>query len=401
MKNFRTVWLLIYSLAMFFPAACTQADQLPGLTVREGQFYKDGKPFRGIGINYFTALVRMTGIEGGPANLTDTSSFQGLETLKTYEIPFVRFCAGGFFPKDWDLYLNDKAAYFAAFDRLVAKAEKCNIGLIPSLFWYFATIPDLVGDPVDQWGNPDSKTIAFMRQYTTEVVSRYRNSPAIWAWEFGNEYLHAADLPTPESGRGWVIPELGTPGERTARDKMVRKNVYIAYRIFAETVRALDAARPVFSGDAMTRSCAFHNHTETNWIPDSAAEWTQMFLQDNQAMSALSAHFYYYDASEKQDAGVAEYGPAAQMKLLMEISREAGKPLWIGEFGPVNRARSPAEERQQFETMLGLIESNQVPLSALWNFDFEHKDQVIWNITTTNRRAYMLDALRNANRRIK
>ena len=70
------------------------------------------------------------------------------------------------------------------------------MSIVPSFFWHTACLPDLVGEPRNQWGNPDSKTIAFMRQYTRDVVSRYANSPAIWIWEFGNEYDLAADCPT-------------------------------------------------------------------------------------------------------------------------------------------------------------------------------------------------------------
>jgi hypothetical protein len=37
---------------------------------------------------------------------------------------------------------------------------------------------------MDQWGNPESKVHEWMREYVREVVTRYRNSPAIWAWRF-------------------------------------------------------------------------------------------------------------------------------------------------------------------------------------------------------------------------
>ena len=43
---------------------------------------------------------------------------------------------------------------------------------------------------------------------------------------------------------------------------------------------------------------------------------------------------------------------------------------------------------------------NEVPLSALWNFDFKHVDQTLFNITEDNHRAYMLDALQQANREL-
>ena len=53
-------------------------------------------------------------------------------------------------------------------------------------------MPKIVGEAPSQMGNPQSKTTAFMKTYTREVVSRYKDSPAIWGWEF-------ATLRTPSS----------------------------------------------------------------------------------------------------------------------------------------------------------------------------------------------------------
>ncbi len=374
----------------------------PGLTVQDGQFYKDGQPIRAVGLNYFSAFFRKLGQEGGEPNLDDRSYREGFETLASYEIPFVRFCAGGFFPNEWASYQNDKEAYFKALDQLVADAEEVGLGLIPSLFWFYSTVPDLVGEPLDQLGNPESKTHAFIRQYTTEVVSRYKDSPAIWGWEFGNEYLHEADLPQPEMGRGWTNPEFGTPAVRTAHDKMYRKNVWVAYQTFADTIRAIDPSRPIFSGDVMPRPASFHNWTEATWDIDSPDEWRLIFLKDNEAMSGLSTHLYYYSKQEEsQDSGLMGFGPEEQVPFMMEISRESGKPLFVGEFGPAPKDKTLEEERRQFELLLDLMVKNEVPLSALWNFDFEHVDQKHFNITENNHRAYMLGALQEANREIK
>lgn len=380
-------------------AGCTSVP--PGLTVRDGQFMKDGTPFRGVGINYMTAFIRKLGLEGGTANLADNSYRPGFETLRAHDIPFIRFSVGGFFPNEWAVYKNDKEAYFEALDRLVADAEECGLGLIPSLFWFYPTVPDLVGEPIDQWGNPDSKTHAFMRQYTVEVVSRYKDSPAIWAWEFGNEYIHEADLPQPELGRGWIVPDFGTPAHRTAHDKMFRKNIYAAYQAFAETVREIDSYRPVLSGDTMPRPTAYHNFHDGSWGIDTPAEWEEMFRQDNASMDALSAHFYYFSLEdEHHDGGVMEYGPEKQLPFMMEISRRANKPLWIGEFGPQAKSKTIEEERRQFEFLLNLMVETEVPLFALWNFDLEHVDQAHWNIMEDNHRAYMLDVLQEANRKL-
>ncbi|MDE2658099.1 MAG: hypothetical protein OSB61_11640, partial [Verrucomicrobiota bacterium] len=47
----------------------------------------------------------------------------------------------------------------------------------------------------------------------------------------------------------------------------------------------------------------------------------------------------------------------------------------IGEFGSQAKDKTLEEERRQFEFLLNLIVTNQVPLPTLWNFDFEHVDQ--------------------------
>jgi hypothetical protein len=48
---------------------------------------------------------------------------------------------------------------------------------------------------------------------------------------------------------------------------------------------------------------------------------------------------------------------------------------------------------------LHTIEQAGVPLAALWVFDLKQQDKD-WNITATNDRAYMLQAIADANRRL-
>ena len=184
----------------------------PGLYVRNGVLTKDGQPYRGIGVNYFDCFLRVLG------NGTNTSYDAGFRKLAEYHIPFARFCATGFWPRDMQLYQTNRAEYFRRLDGVVRSAELRGVGLIPSLFWLPACVPDLVGEPLDQWANPQSKTIAWMRNYVREVVTRYKDSPAIWAWEFGNEYSLHANLPNPKTHRAPVYPALGMATERSELD---------------------------------------------------------------------------------------------------------------------------------------------------------------------------------------
>jgi hypothetical protein len=145
----------------FVPEAMGKESQ-PGqdppaiVVAPNGVILKDGRPWRGIGINYFSAFNRLI------VNGDDVSSFSGLEVLAKHKIPFIRFACCGFWPNDWNLYRTNKSEYFRRMDRLVTEARNRNIGLIPSLFWYDACISDVVMEPRNQLGNPSSKTIAFM-----------------------------------------------------------------------------------------------------------------------------------------------------------------------------------------------------------------------------------------------
>ena len=67
----------------------------------------------------------------------------------------------------------------------------------PFTLWHLGTVAELMGEEPSRLGDPSSKSIGFIERYTTEMVQRYNNSPAIWGWEFGNEANLGVDLATP------------------------------------------------------------------------------------------------------------------------------------------------------------------------------------------------------------
>lgn len=374
-------------LALF---AATIASAAPlGLEVRDGILLKDGRPCRAVGANYFSLFARLL---QRPA---DESSLTNLAQLARADIPFVRFMCGGFWPVEQKLYLTNRAEYFARLDRVVRCAESNRIGLIPSLFWNMATVPDLVGEPLDQFGNPDSKTIAFIRSYTAEVVRRYQNSPAIWAWEFGNEYNLALDLPNAREQRPPVWPQLGTPRERTARDELKFAQLRTAFGEFGRTIRQFDPTRPIISGNGLPRASAWHNLNEKSWKADTAAQFGEMLRRDNpDPMNILSVHVY------REEKG--GYPGGAQsidevVGLASNVAAQAGKPLFIGEFGAQRQIGSRAEQEAVFREFLAAIARHRVPLAAFWVFDLDSQDKD-WNINFHNDRAFLLDLVTAFNR---
>jgi cellulase (glycosyl hydrolase family 5) len=378
--------------------SCGRADEAGpsirplGLVVEGGILNKDGMPYRGIGVNYFNAFLRTLTKPG------DDTYRQGFQTLRQqYDIPFIRFNAGGFWPSNWKLYLEDKQRYFALMDAFVQEAEDQGLGLIPSLFWYYACVPDLVGEPMDQWGNPQSKTHAFMRAYVGEVVGRYKDSPAVWAWEFGNEYLLTVDLPGPEQGLPKIVPQFGTPPERSPRDKMQRLWVETAYQEFAKAVRALDPHRLLITGDALPRACAHHLQTERAWKKDTRRQWTRMLLRSSpDRFGCVSIHVYPQRDGEYFPEQV---GLRTLLGVCHDAAATAGKPLFVGEFGAC-RELGQEQARARLDELLDALLQLKIPLAALWVYDLPHQDKTC-NVTADNDRAYMLDALRAANTAIQ
>src|SRR6185312_8662051 len=177
------------------------------------------------------------------------------------------------------LYVTNRDEFFRRFDRVVQSAQAHGIGMIPSLFWFDSTVPDLVGEPVSEWGNPKSRTQRFMREYVREVVTRYRNNPTIWGWEFGNEYALGACLPNAKENRPAVVPELGTPATRSARDDLTFSIVREAYEDFATEVRKHDPRRMIVTGDSLVRASAWHQEHETNWTTDTPKQFAEMLTR--------------------------------------------------------------------------------------------------------------------------
>lgn len=377
MRVLGTVGAVWAAVTMVMPSQAAKPAPPLGLTVgQDGVLRKDGRPYRGIGVNYFDAFYRHL------VKPEDTTYEAGFQALEAAHIPFCRLCGGGFWPNDQRLYQQDKAEFFRRFDAVVRSAERHHVGLIPSLFWNAATVPDLMGEPVSAWGDPASKTRAYMRAYVRDVVTRYRTSPALWGWEFSNEMNLGADLPNASEHRPSVVPSLGTPATRTAKDEWSYALMRATFAAFAREVRRYDAHRLIDTGDGLPRPAAWHNETEKTWIPDTPEQWAQVLRLDNpDPVSAVSVHAYDQDEPFLRRAAA--------------IARRLHKPLFVGEFGAPG---PPSESRAGFATFLTAIEQEKVPLAAVWVFD---RAGDTFSITPTNDRAYQLQALTAANARLQ
>ncbi|MBM3290785.1 MAG: glycoside hydrolase family 5 protein, partial [Candidatus Hydrogenedentes bacterium] len=301
---------------------------------------------------------------------------------------------------DMKLYAENRDEYFARLNAVVKCAEENGVGLVPSLFWHNACLPDLVGEPRNQWGNPESRTIAFMREYTREVVSRYVQSPAIWMWEFGNEYDLAVDLPNAADHRPGVNVNAGTPPSRSEADDLRFDMAAVAFREFAATVRAIDPHRPITTGNSLPRPASYHQRAELKWTADTREQFVEQLIAFNpDPCNTLSVHIYPPDHEKRFSQSTTSYDEI--LALCMDASRTSGKPLFVGEWGARDDAEGPARDaarRDNFE-LITAIDRNNVPLAALWVYDFPEQDSFA-NVTSANGRKYLLKAVELANHRI-
>jgi len=358
-----------------------------GLYVEDGALMRNGAPFRAMGINYCSAWHDVL---KDPETLEVAEGFRILK--QDYGIPFVRLNGGPFAHTGWKLYVEDPEEYLRRFDVLVKHAEAQGIGLIPSLFWFVVTMPDLQDEPVSALGDPNSKCRAFMRQYIRDIVGRYKDSSAIWGWEVGNEWMLFADLPK----LAHLPPKkIGSKEERTAADKLLRPMILDAYEDFYKTVREIDPARIIVTGDSIARPSAWHNRNEDRWAQDSKAQWTEVFLADTPDCYEVASFHLYAEAEKsyfkKKDLPMEDFVTEA-----VGISRSDNKVIWCGELGMPGTDKA---SREMFFRMMHAVEKNTIEISAIWNFKPTGSFQSDWDISPTNERAYMLDAVKALNER--
>lgn len=354
---------------------------LLGLWQTNGVLFKGAQPYRGVGANYFDLFLRVL---HEPTNRT---SIAGLERLGRAGIPFVRF-AVAFNEADWKIFLDQPGEFLRRLDSVVQAAERANVGLIPSFFWSFMSFPDLANERRDQWGNADSKTSALMRQIVREIVERYKNSTALWAWEFGNEPNLDADLPN--------AAQFRKPGG-TERDDLTSQAMVVMLREFGKEVRRHDPHRLIIAGHSHPRASAWHNSAEKSWKADNKEQTLEILRRDNPApLDTIAIHIYADQPVWKETAAWAK-DHAEYLLAVRQLSQEMKRPVFVGEFGLASNGEAE-DPKAEFERLLASLDQGQVDLAAFWIFDLESQSRD-WSVTFENARAFMIKLTAEANRR--
>jgi hypothetical protein len=227
-----------------------------------------------------------------------------------------------------------------------------------------------------------------MRRFVGDVVERYKDSSALWAWEFGNEPNLAMDLPN--------AAEFRPPGGG-AGDDLNSAQVLSAVSEFAREVRRHDATRPMFSGNSHPRSAAWHNTKERSWTVDTKEQFREILRRDNpDPLDTITVHLYG-NVPVQKDMGAWAVDRSDWLATVQDIARQARKPLFVGEFGLPGKGDQP-ETQATFKELLAQMEQARVPIAAFWVFDFGPQSDD-WSVQFDNSRSFMIPLTAEANRR--
>lgn len=300
-----------------------------GLQVKNGTVTLNGRPYRGVGVNFFPALsLCLDRVVYGDTR-TDVEDY--IRKLAEAGIPCMRVMFGVFYGEYVHLWADSdkRSKYHEACDLLVSLAEKYRIGIIASLFWNVNAFCDYAGDALDLIADPDSRSTKLRFEYVRDIVCRYRSSPAIWAWEIGNELNLACEMTDTEF--------TTSKGERTPfRTEFLTEY----YKLIGKAVRECDPYRMLTGGDAAprTNSMALYRSVGRVAEPENTRE-------DNRA-----ALMWYTPAP--LDTVSVHYPELRLIKEYSELARELNIALYVGEFhgklfvNPLD-ALSPADSPEE------------------------------------------------------
>jgi hypothetical protein len=311
-----------------------------------------------MGLNKFELFEQYLGLKRVYG--TATNAIQSMDDAKKYGFRYMRINAGGYCASDFAGWQQDPDTWWSAFDQMVADASARGIALIPDIAWNEWAFPDLAGEPLAKLFDTTSKTNQLVKQYASQLVSRYKNNPAILFWELGNELNLGADLDqTVQAG------DSCNKGAASAADDYTTDQMIAYVADLAAFIKSIDPHHQISSGYSRPRPYAQHLRASPQWLKadftrDSFSQM-ESYLRDTYPANVdlISVHMYPSTAAT----------PDWTISDLQKAAANIGKPMFVGEFGQYDANGNWETETPFVDNVLAHIMSARTPYSAPWRWE--------------------------------
>lgn len=358
--NIRKVtYIILFILLMFISLTNVNASNYGVRVNSDGTLSLNGKYFKAMGLND----VDLVWDEG---KYTDSD----FEILSNNKIPFIRVAFGGWWPKVYGWYYEDPDKYFKITDAIIKKAEEKEVGIIIDFFWNNQSFFYYHKNQRSDMGNPNSKSVIEAKKFVDKIINRYKDSPAVWGYEIGNEYNLAVDLYRPDSGIRFTITK-DDPSADITKDYFTTNELSVFYTEIASEIRFLDSDRFITTGDAAarkhsyslysaTKDIYFNNHKswKENWSVTTNYKDMISKLNPN-PVNTISTHLYtgYFKSGGSISGGTFD----EYLKIYIDKAKEMKKGLYVGEFdGPCSSASDGGK------SAIKAIKNSSIQLSSPW-----------------------------------
>lgn len=399
------------------PGASAAATAGPDdvLSLRDGRFHLDGRPFAEISFNKFDLMWSLYHeLEAGRALDADNPMVKaqenalrnlnslGFRSIRIFAFPWGNGAAAKYRDETTRLRI------LAALDKTVELCRKHRIGLVWSLSaGSFTDESTTLAELCANREGPNRKVLA---DYLDEVIARYRTNPAVLMWEVHNELTLEADLPLPNGHTG-----------RSPHPTLAE--VARFYDDIARHIKSRDPLRLVNNGGSVPREFQWNLSQGRGWKRDTAGEQAQCFesLFHGSAIDVIDIHYYLQDQPGMLVAGEDGKDRWLGLSDYLGMARRTGKPLMIGEIGraPVAAdqtefwSRTPGYFRSLADTeaamrwiqpLLDEMVAAGIPLSYWWTYQSDRamdaNDPLSFHVSL-EKNPEIVKAVADANRRLR
>ncbi len=321
----------------------------------------------GVGLNKSELFAEFAGLPPYTyqASSARAAAVKSLQDAHRLGFNYMRIRASGFCTDDFAMWQNTstRANWWSLFDQMVAEAQANGIRLVVDIGWNKYSFPNLAGEPLSalfDFSTP-SKSNTLLKQFTYEIVTRYRSNPTILFWEIGNEYNLGADkdLNAVANDDPCNANIAGNKNYTTAQLAAFKDDL-------AKYVKALDSNHLISSGDSRPRPSAYSLSRCPAWQSGCAqypshdtyeqqVQWLQ--VANPRSVDILSVHLY---PDAKNPWTITDY-----QSMAVTLNRT----LYVGEFGDEDPNGNWVHPSAFVQNILNNIVIAHTPYSSAWRWE--------------------------------